>query len=695
MLPALRNDLKVMSGARTADGAPSWTLYDPVRQAFFRLGKSEFDVLRFWRTATASRIAELVSDESSSKVDEADVLRVFEFLQRNELLQGASGRALFERFIAQRQKMSSWLLKNYLFLRIPLVHPDTFLQRTQHWVSWLYTPLARRLLAICLALALLLTMRHWEQFTHSFSYLFSWQGASTLIVVLLLSKCVHELGHAYTAKRFGVRVPTMGLALLVLWPVFYTDTTEAWRLTSRKQRLAIAAAGILSELALAVIALLLWNLAPDGFIRFGLFTLATTTWVTTLLINANPFMRWDGYFLLADIWGVDNLQPRAFALARWKLRNVLFGLQHPPPESFPRRRQNGLIIYAFLTWTYRLVLFLAIALLVYHFFFKALGIFLMVVELVWFIGRPVYDEMKVWYQMRSKIAWNVHSIATSLILTALVVLLVVPWHTRISAPAIVQPVNMQRLFPPYAARLTEFLVAEGDHVRSGQTVALLQSPEHRFQASQAAIEANAVLEKLSRQQSYENYQRNRTVLVQQWQEAEARHTALRAEVKKLEVKAPFDGTVLMLETTLTPGVWLPEGQVLAVVGDDRSYEVVAYVSESDLGALEFGGAAQYVSDNPDIEIVNASIRRVDTAAVRVLENPMLSSTFGGSIATRQDSQQRLMPEKAIYQVRLEPMSPIELKQLDRGVVHLQGKAQSLLGSWYRSAVAVLVRESGF
>jgi putative peptide zinc metalloprotease protein len=97
-----------------------------------------------------------------------------------------------------------------------------------------------------------------------------------LIAALLLAKTAHELGHAFTAKRYGLRVPTMGVAFLVFWPVLYTDTTEAWKLTERKQRLAISAAGISAELIIAVIALLLWGIFPDGPARSAIFVVATT-----------------------------------------------------------------------------------------------------------------------------------------------------------------------------------------------------------------------------------------------------------------------------------------------------------------------------------------------------------------------------------------------------------------------------------
>ena len=141
-------------------------------------------------------------------------------------------------------------------------------------------------------------------------------------VTLIGVKILHELGHGFTAKRYGCRVPTMGVAFLVMWPVAYTDTNEVWRLTSRRQRLHVAAAGIVTELAIALWATLLWVLLPDGPVRMGAFLLSSSTWISTLLVNASPFMRFDGYFLLADALHVPaerlmvSFQSR-FGRAKW------------------------------------------------------------------------------------------------------------------------------------------------------------------------------------------------------------------------------------------------------------------------------------------------------------------------------------------------------------------------------------------
>jgi len=150
----------------------------------------------------------------------------------------------------------------------------------------------------------------------------------------------------------------------------YTDTTETWRLTDRWKRLQVAAAGIATELVVAIWATLAWALLPEGTLRGAVFALATTSWVATLAINASPFMRFDGYFILCDALDMPNLHERSFAMARWKLREWLFGLNAPRPEHFSPRKQAALITFAWVVWLYRLVVFLGIAVLVYHFFIK-------------------------------------------------------------------------------------------------------------------------------------------------------------------------------------------------------------------------------------------------------------------------------------------------------------------------------------
>src|SRR5258708_34037030 len=219
------------------------------------------------------------------------------------------------------------------------------------------------------------------------------QASLYYAIALTFSKVVHELAHAFSARRYGVRVPTLGVAFLVLWPYLYTDTGETWKLSDRRKQLVIACAGMAAELVLAVFSTFLWALSPEGAAKSVFFVLASSTWIMTLAVNLSPFMRFDGYFVLSDLPDFPNLHERSSACARWWLRRTFFGLEEPMPEPQLRPHQRaGLIAFAYITWLYRLTVFIRIALLVYRLAVKLLGMFLMVVEVVWFILMPVWKE---------------------------------------------------------------------------------------------------------------------------------------------------------------------------------------------------------------------------------------------------------------------------------------------------------------
>ena len=184
---------------------------------------------------------------------------------------------------------------------------------------------------------LFLVGRQWDAFVSTFLHFFNWRGAVMYGAVLCLVKVVHELGHAYTATRFGCRVPTIGVAFMVMVPVLYSDVSDSYRLSSKRKRVAIAAAGVVAELGLAAVATVLWAFLPDGPLRSMAFVVATSSWIMSLTVNLNPLMRFDGYYLLADGLGLPNLQDRACAFGQWKLRQLLFGAGSPQPGRWGSR----------------------------------------------------------------------------------------------------------------------------------------------------------------------------------------------------------------------------------------------------------------------------------------------------------------------------------------------------------------------
>ena len=454
-LPPLREELDLLPGPSLPDGQPSWTLHDPVRNLFFRIDWPTLEILQRWDMDSPDLIAADVSSHTTLELTGSDVLQVAQFVVMHQLVKNSSAGAARQMAVQWSSIQGSplkWLLHHYLFFRIPLVRPDAWLAQWLPVARWFVSKTFLMLSALAAVVGLGQVVRRWDVFSASLVDTFNLAGLLSYGVAIFVVKLLHELGHAFSAKSYGCRVPTMGVAFLVMWPVAYTDTNETWRLTNRFHRLRVASAGIATELVIAVWATLAWALLPAGGLQSAAFVLATTSWVATLAINASPFMRFDGYFILMDALDMPNLHGRSFALARWQLREWLFGLGRTPPEYFSRTKAMALVAFAWATWIYRLVLFLGIAVLVYHFFIKLVGIFLFLVEIVWFVAKPLASEIAVWREMWPQIRRQARSRKTGLWMVGLCVLLVFPWPGRIGASAVLRPQESWPVFAPAGAR---------------------------------------------------------------------------------------------------------------------------------------------------------------------------------------------------------------------------------------------------
>ena len=346
LLP-LREEIAICPGPTALDGSPTWTLHDPSCNRFYRLGWPEFEMLSRWQAGSIDAVTAQVNAETTLAVDAEEVGDLARFLAGCNLVRQAGPQAtaaMVRRAEQMRESLGHWLLHNYLFVRIPLLRPDGFLNATYPYVRFVHSRAFALAIVMIGLFGLYLVARQWDVFIGTFVDLFSVTGAVYFAITLGALKIVHELGHAYTAKRYGCRVPTMGVALLVMMPVLYSDVNESWMLTSRRRRLAIGLAGVMAELYCAAIALCVWGFLTPGPARSAAFLVATSTWVTTVLINLSPFMRYDGYYVLSDWLETPNLHTRAFALARWWLRETLLGLRDPPPEALPRGRDRKSVV---------------------------------------------------------------------------------------------------------------------------------------------------------------------------------------------------------------------------------------------------------------------------------------------------------------------------------------------------------------
>ena len=290
-LPELRSELQFKPGIRELDGSKSWLVFDPLRHEYFQLDGKNYQMLKRWGAGTAG---DLINQLDEGLISLDDIETLLRFLWTNHLtVLPPNGDINFylERQKAKKKNPVKRALHGYLFIRVPLVRPHAFLRKTEPLTRLFFSRIWWFFIAFAAITGLFLTSRQWDQFTHTFSYYFSAQGFFYFAVALVFVKCLHELGHGYAATRYGCKVKTMGVALLVLFPVLFTDTTDTWKLTSKKKRLIISAAGVAVEISLAAIATLMWAFLEDGPLRSTAFFVATTSWVMSCLLYTSPSPR--------------------------------------------------------------------------------------------------------------------------------------------------------------------------------------------------------------------------------------------------------------------------------------------------------------------------------------------------------------------------------------------------------------------
>jgi putative peptide zinc metalloprotease protein len=695
-LPALREDLRLIPAATQRDGSPAWMIQDPVGNRFFNIGWLEFEILSRWSQGNPEQLLLALAAETPLQVSREELARVLLFLSRHQLLRisDVHGSQRLEAIARQRKSSGwEWLLHNYLFFRLPLWRPQRLLQRTLPWVAPLFSRTAMLGMALAILFGLFFVEQQWDVFVASFQQSLSPEGVVGYLIALALTKCLHELGHAYTATRYGVRVAHMGVAFLVMWPVLYTDTSESWKLVDRRQRFHIAGAGILTELLIAGVSTLGWGLTENPMLKSALFFLATTSWMITLALNASPFMRFDGYFLLCDWLDLPNLHERSGALAQAWMRRGVLGWNEPDPEVVAPRLRRFLIAFAVITRVYRLVVFLGIAAAVYFMFFKALGICLFLVEICWFVMLPIQRELKVWWQRRKEITarhgrWLVGGVL------ALLLLAFVPWNRQVQAPAWMHADVQYTLYSPLPARLLERLPGQ-QAVAAGAVLFVLDSPEIRNKAERSTKASNAYRLQLDGLAGSTSGGEKRASIAGQLSRQQAESAAQTDELKRLTLRAPVAGLLTDIDPTLQPGAWIKPNQPLAVLIDPEHWTVEAFVRQQDLSRLAVGARAHFHADGDGLNVAQGTVIALDDTRTQNLPHPMLSATFGGPIAVSAKPENGLQVLDALYRVRIRLDAAPTQMMMRKGKVAIDGVGSSPFAQLFTDALSVLVREGGF
>ena len=699
IIPYLRQDLEIFRGNSREDGSPAWLLYDAVRNKYFTVGLTAFRLIKNWRGGEDIQNFEKKINTQGIETTGDEIKSFIGFLQQNNLIIQPQGQGVPYLMQQKNSLKKSWimnLIHSYLFFKIPLFTPDEWLGRTLNKVKFLGSKKIRNIIYILGFIGLFFVIQQFENFTKTFLYFFSLKGLMIYFITLVFVKCLHELGHAYIAKYYGCRVSAIGIAFLVFFPFLYTDTTDAWRLRNHKDRLLINFAGILTELHLALIATFVWGVLPEGGLKSAAFFIATTSWISSIAINVSPFMRFDGYYVFSDWLKAENLQPRSFALAKWKIRETLFGFNHKPPEEISPSRRWTFIIYAWSTWVYRFFLFIGIALLVYYFAFKVLGIILFAIEIYWFIMLPIIKEMKQWWMMRSEMKLNKQTFRTISILIITLMVLFLPWKSSMKIPAVYISEKYSKIYSPYPAKIKSVFITKDQEVEAGQNLIELYSPE-------LDKEINSIRRKILLTKTKINRMSGTSGNMDEYLTYNQRLIALQSELsgltktkEKLVIKAPNKGKVKDL-VSLSNEMWVSNLDQLLGIVHYGTGNVKAFIREEQIDRFQENTPAVFIPNDGDHKKIHLISNKLDLSSVNNLPYVALASIHSGPIAIRNftSGEYQYRPETAHYIADFKLVNKSSIKFELPGYVHVEGNRYSPFVRFFRNVFSVLIRESGF
>ena len=697
--PSLREDLTLYPGPTASNGYPTWTIHDPARNQYFSIDWLTFEVISRMRLGSVETISNAVSSETTLEVDEDMIESIIAFLDENELIQRHD--AIENELIQQRREVreKTWfesLLHGYLFFRVPLLKPDRWLDRALPYFSFLLTSSFLKLSFVAFLVGLVGAYQQWEIFRGTLIDTFSFNGLLRYGVALISIKLIHELGHALLAKKHGCRVPTMGLAFLVMWPVAYTDVTESWKLNSHQKRLQIAAAGITTELVLGAWALLCWVIFPQNELRSLFFFAATTSIATTLAVNASPFMRFDGYFLLCDFLGMPNLHSRSFAYARWWFRKSFLSIDHEAPESLNQGRHRFMIGFAIVTMLYRLIVFTGIALVVYHYFFKALGLILFGVEIWFFILRPILSEIIFWKKYLHENSKKEEVSPVYNWFFWIIIILFVPFDLTVNSQGILKAEKSFTLVTYQPSQVVKLPPPLGAKIKEGDILMELSSLELEQQINLSKNKLLAINKALNTSGFNADTLSQRNILKEQLKSAQENLNALEREKKRLKPIAPFTGEIVDVDPDLFLNEWLSKNTSVVSMIDPRYWVVDCYITEEDLKRIDVKNIGWFEPDAAGVPHFKLTVISIDRDASKTLNDGSLASTSGGEVMVRMQNDKPI-PENAIYHLRLRVdhlHKKISTGYLSGDVVILAWP-KSILGEVIKKTLANLIREATF
>ena len=348
------------------NGEPAYVVRDPVSFQTQRLTAEDYQIFCALNAdEELGMILTRLTDRGVLAADQAESF--YEFVLRLTqygllTLPVSDGPGLYQRFKRRRSAEARSKLTGFLSLRVPLISPDAFLTKTMHWCTPLFSTWAFLVWLLAMIVGGVVVHSRWQELWDPIATIQITTNLPALWTLLVVLKVLHEFGHAYACKRFGGYVPEMGVFMIFFTPSAYVDASASWGFPSRRHRIIVALGGMYFESMIALLALAVWCMTPPGPLHsMAQYSILLSTAIT-IGFNANPLMKYDGYYVLSDLLGMPNLRADSQFALQSMLKRFLFGIPQPP-SSYAFGRQILLMGYGLASMCYKVLLVVGISLM--------------------------------------------------------------------------------------------------------------------------------------------------------------------------------------------------------------------------------------------------------------------------------------------------------------------------------------------
>lgn len=590
-----------------------------------------------------------------------------------------------------RERRSGRSLSNPLCLRLPLWNPNRFLTRMQRLSAPLFTPAAGFLWSLFVGWTFLLAAMHWPELTANWSdRLTSPDSLLVMWLVFPVMKLLHEFGHACAVRHWGGNVYEMGVTVLAFTPVPYVDASAAAAFSDRTRRIMVSAIGMMVDLALAGIGLLVWLNTGPGLLNTIAFATLFLGGVSSILFNGNPLLRYDGYYILADLLEIPNLWQRSNKYLRYILRRFVLADDTADSPVLAAGERPWFVLYGPLSLLYKTVLLLWLVWMI-SFRFFIIGMLIAIWGGVTLFLLPAIRNVAALIRNpgpnRMRTFWLV---GAGMTLAALLLCAPLPLWT--SAQGVVWIPEQSVVRAGVACEIVDVAALSGQTVEPGELLFTGRDPE--LSAQQERLQTR-LAELRATYHAYPIYERVKRKIVldsilsvsNELQQAESR-------IRDLEIRSRLRGRFEPVDARNLPGHFARQGEVLGHVLTDEPATVRVAVGQDGIGLIreDLRRVRLQLSERPG-EIITAAIERIVPGADFILPSAALGSAGGGFIPVDPTDATGLRTMEAVFQIDLTLPAQAPRPHIGgRAYVRFEHSAMPLVVQWYRGLRQALLRE---